>query len=177
MSNSPEIPSQHPVDNLIRRLIATGGPASASEIQAIIDRMATAPFNANVYRVQTRLRLTYDGETLGSWADSLSIHLVKRVLAEGQWAVGTTKADYLQDIQAVVRHPGSRVLVSQPEWGAPFAASIADTINVVPRSRRGPNALPQTFVVYSTGNAKIATAYMFSSLATLRLSGDTVWLR
>lgn len=109
-------------------------------------------------------------------ADSLSIHLVKRVV-EGQWATGTTTADYLSDIRATVQAPSARILVTEADWGGSFAAAITPTTDVVPAGRRGPGAQRLLFVLYSANDAILKTAYMFSDLTTLRLSGKTVWLR
>jgi hypothetical protein len=38
--------SQHPVDQLIRELIAAARPATPAEAQHILDHLATAPFDA-----------------------------------------------------------------------------------------------------------------------------------
>lgn len=73
--------SQHPVDLLIRELLRTGRPAATEEIAQIIDRMATAPFNPQDRRVPTKERgARYRGYTLGARADSLTYHLIKRVV-------------------------------------------------------------------------------------------------
>lgn len=176
MSSDSESQSQHPTDILIRHLIATGGPATEAEVQVVIDRMAAAPFSRDVYRVPRALRIEYLGQTLGARADSLSIHLVKRVV-EGQWATGTTTADYLSDIRATVQAPSARILVTEADWGGSFAAAITPTTDVVPAGRRGPGAQRLLFVLYSANDAILKTAYMFSDLTTLRLSGKTVWLR
>lgn len=75
--------SQHPVDLLIRELLRTGRPAATEEIAQIIDRMATAPFNPQDRRVPTKERgARYRGYTLGARADSLTYHLIKRVVIE-----------------------------------------------------------------------------------------------
>lgn len=177
MNSDRESPSQHSTDNLIRHLIATGGPAFEAEVQAIIDRLAEATFSSNPYKVPTRLRVRYLGQTLGARADSLSVHLLKRVLAEGQWAVGTTRADYLNDIRAAVQSPSARILVTEADWGGSYAAAITPTSDAVPATRRGPNRQRLLFVLYSADDAILKSAYMFSDLTTLRLSGKTVWLR
>ena len=57
--------SQHRVDQLIRELIRRGRAATADEIEQIIERMATAPFDERVVPVPTRLRgLSYHGRML-----------------------------------------------------------------------------------------------------------------
>jgi hypothetical protein len=83
--------SQHPVDRLIRELIATRRVASPADVAAILDRMATAPFDPRDLPVPLLLqRLTYLGRTLGNRAPAISIHLVQRVIGDRQWVYGTT---------------------------------------------------------------------------------------
>src|SRR4051794_29854718 len=86
------------VDALIREIILTKRTPTESEIAVILDRMASAPFNPQQMKVPRRDRgHTYRGQTLGERADSLTYHLVKRVVIEQQWAPGTTPDDYVED--------------------------------------------------------------------------------
>lgn len=72
----------HPVDALIRDLLASGREATADDIARIVDRIVTAPFEPRTRRVPMRQRgLTYEGRTLGAREASLFYHLVKRVRA------------------------------------------------------------------------------------------------
>lgn len=169
--------SQHPVDQLIRNLVRSDRGFTSDDIQAIISRMASASFSAKFQRVPVKYRLTYQGETLGSRADSLTFHLVKRVLGDQQWAVGTRSEEYLRDAQNASRATNARIVVYETDWGGPFAAAIAPTVEVVPQSRLGSNAKPRLFVLYSAHSAIIVTAYMFSSIRLLRLPGDAKWLK
>lgn len=78
--------SQHPADRLIRELIQTGRAATEDEIERIVERMATAPFDTRIVRVRVAARgVSYRGQTLGARADSLTFHLVKRVALDRQW--------------------------------------------------------------------------------------------
>lgn len=73
--------SQHPTDRLIRELIRTKRAAAEAEIQAILERMATAAFNQQMVRVPAMLRgISYQGQTLGDRAGSLFLHLIRRVV-------------------------------------------------------------------------------------------------
>lgn len=56
--------SQHPSDRLIRALVRTERPATAGELDEIVERTTSAPFDRQVVPVPTTPRgLTYDGHT------------------------------------------------------------------------------------------------------------------
>ena len=94
----PDAASQHPVDQLIVRLIREEIEASPDDVQRIVDRMATAPFNPSAVRVPARDRgVAYAEFVLGTLAPSYQVHLVKRVRRERQWAEGTTLPEYFRD--------------------------------------------------------------------------------
>jgi hypothetical protein len=64
--------SQHPVDVLIRRIIAGEREATEGDVGQIVERFATAPFNPDVVPVPRSMRgLTYFGDTLGGRAPSV----------------------------------------------------------------------------------------------------------
>src|SRR2546429_6729293 len=101
-----------PADALIREIILTKRTPIESEIAVILGRMASAPFNRRQMKVPRRDRgHTYRGQTLGERADSLTYHLVKRVVIEEQWALGTTPDDYVEDLHRAVRDPQARLAV------------------------------------------------------------------
>ncbi|HET7037316.1 MAG TPA: hypothetical protein VFI42_16645 [Thermomicrobiaceae bacterium] len=167
--------SRHPTDLLIRELIATKRAATEAEIDAIIERMATAPFNQQVVRVPTRIRgVSYQGQTLGTQADSLFLHLVRRVVEDQQWALGTTEQEYLADLRAAIRDPAARLLVYERQ-GGPIAVILAPSN--VPPSRRGPTALPLFVVVYSADHGSLISGYLASSQVAVNVPGDARWLR
>ena len=59
--------SPHSVDQLIRELIDSDRTATAEEIERIVERMATVPFNSRIFAVPVEDRgLTYQGQTLGA---------------------------------------------------------------------------------------------------------------
>jgi hypothetical protein len=169
--------SQHPVDRLIRGLIASGRAASRQEIAAIVDRMASAPFEPRAFRVPVRHRnLEYLGQPLGARSPSLSYHLVKRVLVERQWAVGTTEQQYLDDIRRAVGATGSRLAIYERQGGA-LAATVTRTAIVVPADRRGARSLPALVVIYSADRGIIVTGYQCSAISELSIPPEARWLR
>jgi hypothetical protein len=141
--------SQHPTDQLIRELIQSGRATEPAEIERILDRMASAPFDPRAVRVPIHERgLTYGNRMILERADSLFLHLVRRVLIRGQWSIGTTPDQYLDDLRQVVRVQDINLTVYSRRGGS-LAAALAPTNQVVPPDRRGPRSLPELFVVYS----------------------------
>jgi hypothetical protein len=161
---------------LIHALLQSRRQASSAEIDSIIERMATAPFSTRDTPVPHRMRLRYQGQLLGGRTDSLSVHLVKRVLVDQQWAIGTSAAEYVANCHRAARNPSARCVLFR-DWGGDFAATISATGDIVPVERLGPRALPLMFVVYSANDATLRTAYMFSAIALLRLPEDAIWLK
>ena len=165
--------SWDPTDRLIRDLIQTRREATAEEIDRIVRRMATAPF-MGVVRVPTRDRgLSYLGRTVGTREDSLFYHLAKRV-SEGQWRSGTTETEYLRDLRDAVSDPEARLVVYALEGGN-FAAVLAE--NSVPDTRLGDEPEAYVFVVYSANRGRIFSGYQASSIETISVSENPLWLR
>jgi hypothetical protein len=139
--------------------------------------MASAPFDPTVVGVRTRHRgLIYQGQQLGNREPSLLYHLVKRVVIEGQWAAGTTAADYLSDLRRAVAWPTSRLAVYF-RAREHFAATACATADIVPPERRGSDTLPLLLVVYSAEDSVIVTGYQFSSWEAVNMPEDALWLR
>jgi hypothetical protein len=125
--------SQRPVDRLIREIIATRRPVQADEIDQVVERIATAPFDpepAAPVRMKHR-GMTYQGHTLGARASALTYHLVKRVVDDGQWAFGTTSAEYLADLREAARIQDGRL--------GRYAAPSENSVHVF-RTREGVGA-------------------------------------
>lgn len=176
-SEADERLSQHPVDVLIRDFIRTRRPASDEEIARIIKRMATAPFSEEIERVPLRFRgLTYQGHTLGVRTDSLTLHLVKRVIDERQWASGTTSVRYVADLRRAVRHPLSRLAIYERRGGH-IATILATTVAVVAEARRGSQTLPNLLVAYSADRGIIVSGYQVTGLVTTGIPQEALWLR
>jgi hypothetical protein len=136
------------VDRMIREIIATRRPVLADETNAIVDRIASAPFDPRPdVPVPTPDRgLSYEGQILGARASALTYHLVKRVVSERQWAYGTSAEEYLADLRESARSPGARLAVY---WrrGGHMAGILAE--NRVDPVRRGPEAQRWLLIVFS----------------------------
>jgi hypothetical protein len=173
----PDSASPHPIDELIVRLIRDQIDPSPEDVQRIVDRMASAPFNQRAVRVPGLDRgLSYGGIVIGRLADPLALNLAKRVEQDEQWADGTTTEGYLADLRRAVQHPRARILVY--ERSADYvSATISPTIEVVPDHRRGERLLPHLLVVYSATFGNIRTGYMYSDFSTLNMPEAIRWLR
>ena len=137
--------------------------------------MAAAPFDERVLGVPIRYRgLRYQGDVLHDRERVLFLHLVQRIVAEGQWADGIGEWEYLADMRAAIRDPAARLCVY---WrrGGPLAAIF--TPNTLPRSHRGARALSHIFVVYSADRGRIVSGYQVSGVETIALSEDVQWLK
>jgi hypothetical protein len=167
--------SDHPVDRLIRQVVARRRTASAAEVAAIVERLATADFNRNLVKVPTAMRgLNYLGKELGERADALIYHLTKRVVEEKQWADGTTIADYLRDLREAVHDSQARLIVYTSR-GEVFAAVLAP--NRIPPERLGLNPEKFVWVVHSAVRGTLATGYQVGGPETVRLGKDALWLK
>lgn len=161
---------------LIRELFRAERPPLSEEIARIRDLMATAPFDPTQFPVPEDLQgLEFLGRVLGDREPSLTLHLVKRVIEEKQWAFGTTEWTYFADLRAAIFAPSSRLLVYVRRGGY-VAAVVAPTHEAVPRERLGLKPAPLTLVVYSADRDMIASGYQFSSYATISLPVEVRWL-
>jgi hypothetical protein len=168
--------NQHPVDRLIRELIASGRMPDSEELTQIANRMATAPFDTRVIPVPVRMQgLVYQNQVLGTRADSLRYHVIKRVLDERQWANGTTPVQYVADLRRAVRNPLSRLGIYARRGGA-IAVSLGSTEFAVPLSRRTRESLPNLLVVYSADRGTIISGYQASGLEQTGIPEDARWL-
>lgn len=169
--------SRHPVDELIRELVRSGRPATDDEIQRLIERIATVPFEPRDLRVRVRHRgIQYEGHVLAARSPSLIYHVVKRVLVEEQWADGTTPEEYLGDLRRAVHSPSVRLGVYERQ-GGPIATTPARTQELVSMERQGSGMLPLLLVVYSADRGIIVTGYQISGLETADIPEDARWLR
>ena len=168
--------SDHPVDRLIRGRIQTRRNVEQHDIERILDRIATAPFDPRVVRVPTEERgLTYGFRRLLPWDDSLFAHLVRRVVLDQAWAIGTTADEYLRDLHHAARL-SSIGLVIYSRRGGSIAGILAPTRFALRAARLGPGSLPELFVVYSADRGAIVSGYQVSSRDELAIPGDAQWL-
>ena len=175
MAEAPR--SSHPVDALIRELIRARRDATTREIEEIIERVATAPFNPGRERVPTAERgLVYRGRIIRRDEDSLFRHLVKRVLLDRQWPVGTTEDQYLADLRGAVRASSVRLAVYQRRDGC-MAATLAHTDEAMLPVQRGAAWLPELLVVYSADRGMLISGYQVSGLETTGVPKGARWLK
>ncbi len=164
------------VHRLVEELIATGRAPERTEIDQIIERIATAPFEPREIRAPLPERhLTYGQYSLAGPVPSLVYHLIKRVVVERQWTPGTTAQLYVRDIRHAVRHPTAR-LVIYTRRGGTIATALVPTALVVPVARRGRRALRNIAVVYSVDRGAIITAYQYTDETTISIPRDARWL-
>jgi hypothetical protein len=166
--------SQHPADLLIRALLDSGRQPTTEEIQAILQRLASAPFNPREIPVDVALvGRTYLGQVIPARAEASLAHLWKRVLIDEQWAAGTTVNQYLADLRASVLSGQIRIMIAVIRE-SPSAGALAP--NLTPSERLGPNAGPLVFVGYSVNGGMITTGYQTVNQQSLRLPGNARWL-
>jgi hypothetical protein len=169
--------SDHPVDRLIVRIARGEVTAASADVDAIVQRVASAPFNRRPVRVPRLDRgLVYGNIVIGRIANSLELHLAKRVRGEHQWAEGTTTDEYLRDLRTAIQQETAQILVYERS-GDIHAAAIATTSEIVPVERRGNTWLPHLLTVYSTRHGILVTGYMFSDIQELNLPEIVRWLR
>ena len=174
--NEPSL-SQHPVDQMIRSIVQTGRGTSATEVQHILNRIATAQFASRPVRTERSLQgIVYLGRTVDRTADSLFAHLVKRVVLEEQFTYGTTIAEYLDVIRLVPKALANHLAVYE-RWGQILAIAIAPTRDVVPSYLLGPEWEDQIIVVFNSSSGRLTTAYMFRDLTTVRIPRNVQWLK
>ena len=148
-TSGPSPLSSHPVDVLIRELIDTGRPVRPGEVDRIVERIATAPFDSRIIRVPTDLRgLAYQGHVLGTRENALRYHLISRVMDDQQWASGVTETDYVDDLRRIVRSPDARIVLFFRRGGN-IAGVIAPSDRGVSVDHRGVQYEPECFVVHS----------------------------
>jgi hypothetical protein len=171
------VQSQHPVDQLIRELVDTGRAATDEEVKQIIDRMASVPFASHEVVVRRQERgAIYQGQVLGTRADSLTYHLIKRVVIERQWTPGTTREAYVADLRRTARASDARLGIYIRQGGAK-AVAIAPTATILSTEHLGEKPAPQILVIYSTDRGRIISGYQFSTLATTSIPQEVRWLR
>lgn len=169
--------SPHPVDRLIRELLATGRAATPDEVASIVARLASAPFNPGDIRVRRPLRgTTYLGQTLGARADSLVYHLAKAVIVDDEWAAGTTAGQYVADLRRAVLAPTARLGIYERQAGH-LAAAIAPTEQIIPPERRGARWERLLLVLYSADRGIIISGYQIPALATANIPPGVRWLK
>lgn len=168
----------HPANRLIHDLITHPRSANEQEIRLIIDRIASAPFNTEIQDVPVRDRgRSYLGITLGLHAESLMLHLIRRVTGDEQRAIGTTADAYVGSLRRAIRDPNARLALYQ-QWGMrDMAVAIAPTRGTLEPEQLGPDAEENIIVVYNATRGILTSGYQFSTMDTIHIPGDALWLR
>jgi hypothetical protein len=158
----------------MRDLLATGREPSTAEIETIVERITTAPFNPREIAVDPGLvGQVYLGAVIPSRAQASLAHLWKRVLIDEQWDEGTTEDQYLSDIRTSMRYGRPQLMIAVIRE-SPSAGIL--TANMTPTARLGANAGPLVFVGYSVNGGMISTGYQTVSRTRVRLPERARWL-
>lgn len=165
-------------DQLIHELIARPRAVTGEEIRLITERIASAPFSTEIQDVPVRDRgRSYLGITLGLRADSLTLHLVRRVIGDEQWAIGTTADAYVGSLRRAIRDPNAHLALYR-QWGMrDMAVAIAPTHRVLEPEQLGPDAEANILVVYNATRGILTSGYQFSMMDAVHIPGDALWLR
>jgi hypothetical protein len=143
------------IDELIESAFAR--PTQAAELQAIVRHVAAAGFSpAARERVRGRLAGTlWQGHRLRG-SDMLSpdvVHYLWHVVHRREWPDGTSLADYVESLRAVILDPNSGILVGRYQ-GAAQLAVIRES-----RDLRGANGHEWVCVQYRVGYGNWVTGY------------------
>lgn len=175
MTNSDD---SHPADRLIHDLIAHPRAATEAEIRLIADRIATAPFNPATQKVSLANRkFDYQGATPGRQTDSLTLHLIQRVMRDRQWAMGTTAMDYLRSLHAATRSESVQIALYRQWEERDIAVVIARTRTVLSEQQLGPRSETNLVVVYRADRGILVSGYQFSTMDKITIPDDALWLK
>lgn len=167
--------SPHPADRLVRELVRTRGSAATGDSEAIVGRLASAPFDPRPIRPRPRERgIVYQGEVLGARDVSAFVHLVRRNVGDEQWSWGTTVEQYVADLGTAARSPEARLAICARRGGH-LAAVVAPTAAAVATGRRGPRFEPTLLVVYSADRGIILTGYQVADVDAVAFPEDASW--
>jgi hypothetical protein len=161
---------------LIRDLIVTRRAASLIDVERIIARIASAPFDPRPdATIPTKDRgLSYQGVTLGDKAAALTYHLIIRVVGDRQWADGTTADEYVRDLHDAVRSMDARLVIYRRRGGHLAAIVTRNTINP---SRLGTIPCDWLLIVFSADRGTIITGYQLSTASPSNIPEDAQWLK
>jgi len=167
--------SQHPTDVLVRAIIDSGRRASQVEVEAIRQRLRSAPFSTRTIRVPPALRTGPSAASaLGPSNNALAVHVAQRISLDRQWAT-TSPELFLEDLRASVEAVSTRMVLYRDRGGA-IALAIAATADVIPPPRLGAGAQALLVMVYSADRGTIVSGYQASSLARIRIGENAIWL-
>lgn len=108
---------------------------------------------------------------------SLALHFIQHVEIEKQWAAGTTIDAYIESLHRAARNPEARIALYR-QWGMrDIAAAIVPTKKVLDSSQIGSGTLPNLLVVYRADRGMLISGYQFSTMDTVHIPKDAVWLK
>ncbi|MED0680577.1 minor capsid protein [Aneurinibacillus thermoaerophilus] len=145
--------SQHPVDQLIMKVINEKRQLTAEEIVLIQSHMKTAKFASRLVRTKpTILKLAAEMniQAQGKKLPSDIVHWLKHAVYEQQWPKNTTLDDYLSDLQAASSDQNAHIMtyIYKTE---PFIAFLSLA------KEAGLNGEQFIYVVYSAKYGRITT--------------------
>jgi hypothetical protein len=168
----------HPADRLIHDLIAHPRTVTEEEIRLITDRIASAPFNSAIQKVSVADRgFNYQGIIPGRQTDSLTLHLIQRVIKDRHWAIGTTAVEYLRSLHAAARSESVQIALYRQWEERDIAVVIARTRTVLNEHQLGPKSETNLIVVYRADRGILITGYQFSTMDEINIPDDALWLK
>ena len=101
--------------------------------------------------------------------------MVKRIMVDGQWRIGTTAPQYVEDLRTAIQDAATRIDVFEQRGGV-ISVAIAATSVAVPANRLEPSPLESLLVVYSADRDIIVSGYQFSSMEEVSIPEEARWL-
>jgi hypothetical protein len=163
----------HAANALARDLWRTGRAPTPAEIEILLARIASAPFNEKMAPVDRSIAgMPFQGRPLRIGEPSIRAHLAKRVLLDEQWIETTTEATYLSDLRRVAAEETTGVAVYR------FEKRIVVAVvgpNGVPAARRGVPSLPLLLAIYDSGRGRLVTGFQIRSELDVDVPEGVQW--
>lgn len=167
--------NRRPVDKLLTEILAGQVEVTDGVVDRIARHVARADFYEGVVPVKADIvGKEYLGRVIEKREDALFAHLVKRVLGDKQWADGTTEAVFAKDLRNVVRKNDFGMALYERHGGTMLMV-VGD--NNLAKSHKGEKPEALLAVLYSANRGKIISGYQASSLDTLDIEENAIWLR
>ena len=145
-------------DALILKIIEGDRLATEEEMAAIARHVARASFPERLLplRASFRAQLEAAGHPITARRlPSVEWHLLKRVVVEQQWPVGTTAGQYVADLRQAVQSPEAQI------WTYRYATESTLAV-MAPSHVTGPQNLPWLFVIYRPRFGAIVSGFQAS---------------
>lgn len=163
-------------DRLIAELLSGSRQAGPDDADRIAATIAGAPFSGRQVPVPSHLQRVYNGRPVRPVESSLLVHLLRRMIDDEQWTMGTTEADYLGDLHAAASLPEAAIGITGG-GGGNLAFVVADTHRVVPARRLGRRPHPLLLVVYSANSGILLSGYQIPDSQLQQRAQAITWLR